>query len=398
MDQKDSVDLQALEEMLIDLSNMWGINFQLYNSQSDLLIKGDNTPFFFNNRDKLNVNSGTYIVDNLLSRSYESKSVIIICDTQGLLITMPIFLQDRLIGGALLHLEEFKDIHYERTMPYEKIDVKEWLQEITNDHFIGKNLFQFLDLFIKQSFNYYRVLDRIYKHEQELNTLETKIKQTEIELAQFEIQSLEKQIKPHFLFNTLNLVARLIYLEKSAESLEVVYALSKLLRYSMEKKELVRVRDELQYVKNYLFIQKNRYDDQLNYQLDISQNIMGGLIPALALQPLVENSIKHGLEPKGGGLIKIIGRLEDQKLILKVIDDGIGFAQNNVNSSQTTKKSEESTGTGLNNIEKRIKFYCGEDYGLNICSEPNKQTEVTISIPFVSDIEDDYVPVFWFDK
>lgn len=222
----------------------------------------------------------------------------------------------------------------------------------------------------------------------ELERLQEKIKNLEFLLAQNEVKSLEKQIKPHFLFNTLNLVARLIYLGKSEEALEVVYALSKLLRYAMEKRELVRLRDEVQYVKDYLFIQQSRYGETLKYQLDISQNILSCLIPTLALQPLVDNAVKHGLEPKGGGSILIFGRLEGNKVVLKVIDDGIGFGEGKVSSM----------GTGLVNIRKRLHFYYGDEFSLDIKSQPQKGTEVTMVLPFVPDADDEYVPVFWFGK
>lgn len=226
--------------------------------------------------------------------------------------------------------------------------------------------------------------------------LQEKVRNLEYLLAHMEIKNLENQIKPHFLFNTLNLVARLIYLGKNQESLEVVYALSKLLRYAMEKKELVRLRDEVQYIKNYLFIQQSRYGDQIKYQLDISQNILSCLIPTMALQPLVDNSIKHGLEPKGGGFINIYGRKEGNNVVLKVIDNGVGFIK-----EDSRKESEDkvtSMGTGIKNIKKRLQFYFGENYKLDIISEPQVGTEVTIILPSQYDSGDEYVPVFWFDK
>lgn len=231
----------------------------------------------------------------------------------------------------------------------------------------------------------------------EIDDLQEKVKNLEFLLAQMEIKSLENQIKPHFLFNTLNLVARLIYLGKSQESLEVVYALSKLLRYAMEKKELVRLRDEVQYIKNYLFIQQNRYGEQLKYKLDISQNILSCLIPTLALQPLVDNAIKHGLEPKGGGTITIYGRLKENNVVLKVIDDGIGFSEGNKLLNQQEEKVS-SMGTGIKNIKKRLQFYYGDNFKLGIVSESQEGTEVSIILPFKSDSDDQYVPVFWFDK
>jgi len=232
--------------------------------------------------------------------------------------------------------------------------------------------------------------------ENEKDNLQKRIENLEFLLAQMEIKSLENQIKPHFLFNTLNLVARLIYLGKSQESLEVVYALSKLLRYAMEKKELVRLRDEVQYIKNYLFIQQNRYGEQLKFKLDISQNILSCLIPTLALQPLVDNAIKHGLEPKGGGFITIYGRCQGNNVVLKVIDDGIGFEEKD--TMDHCKEKSTSMGTGIKNIKKRLHFYYGDNFTLNITSQPQSGTEVTIILPFKSDAEDKYVPVFWFNK
>lgn len=369
--------------------------------KKELLFSEGRNPIFSRYQGQLN-GEETHLKsqgeNTILNKCYETKKIITISSEQEYLIIIPILLSNHEIaGGIIIQLEVSSNILSNKDVLIEEKDLDIGLQELFKVGVICHNHYEVITWLVKLAKHFFEILSKFDKQQKELKLMKKRVSEVENQLAQFEIRSLENQIKPHFLFNTLNLVARLIYLGKSDESMEVVYALSKLLRYSIEKKELVRVRDELQYIKSYLFIQKSRYGEQLNFQIDVSQNTLGGLIPALSIQPLVENSIKHGLEPKGAGLIKIIGRLKRQKLFLTVKDDGVGF-KNNGDSLQKNNKSKRSFGTGLKNIEKRIRFYFGDDYDLIIKSKPDEGTEITIIVPFVSDLEDDYIPVFWFDK
>lgn len=211
--------------------------------------------------------------------------------------------------------------------------------------------------------------------------------------AQLQLQALEKQLKPHFLFNTLSLIARLIILERYDDSLEAVYALSKMLRFIMDRKEYVRLREEVQYLKNYMFIQKARFQEKFSFQLDISQNILNAIVPSFCLQVLMENSIKHGLDAQDGGDIVVWGRLERDSVVLRVADNGVGFPDHML----ADIFSPANHGSGLRNLAQRIACYYGEPYGVALGRSALGGAEVSLTLPFCLDEEERYLPSFWLD-
>ena len=152
---------------------------------------------------------------------------------------------------------------------------------------------------------------------------------TELEnsLRLAELKNLQSQIQPHFLFNTLNTLSGLIFLDKKTEALEVVYSLSEILRYNLTRSgELVTLKEELRNVENYLQLMKIRFGERLNYRIEIDDRLMEVELPYFTLQPLVENAIMHGLEPKqGNGYVLISGRTLDDGIELVVEDNGLGM-------------------------------------------------------------------------
>lgn len=207
-------------------------------------------------------------------------------------------------------------------------------------------------------------------------------------LRETELKALQSQVNPHFLFNTLNTIARLALLEEAPRTQEVVYALSDLLRNNLRNiDEMVSVDEEVEYIKNYLLIQKMRFGDRIQATIKIPELLLGQKIPVMTLQPLVENAIIHGLEPKrGGGNIHISGGIQGDHYELHISDTGVGIATNQIerifrNEKRASGKGQ-TTGLGVINVHKRIQHYFGTDCGLSISGEQDRGTTVTISLPY----------------
>jgi ligand-binding sensor protein/two-component sensor histidine kinase len=202
-----------------------------------------------------------------------------------------------------------------------------------------------------------------------------------------ELKALQSQVNPHFLFNTLNTIARLALLEGANQTQEIVYSLSDLLRNNLRDiEELRTVEDEIKYINDYLTIQKARFGDRIQAIIEIDPQLLAVAIPALSLQPLVENAIIHGIEPKkDGGCIHISGKSEGERVTIVVSDTGVGVAperiRNMLRAERRTVTQGHSTGIGVINVHKRIQHYFGSQYGLNIDSKLGEGTNVYMYLP-----------------
>ncbi|HTR79986.1 MAG TPA: sensor histidine kinase [Bacteroidota bacterium] len=203
--------------------------------------------------------------------------------------------------------------------------------------------------------------------EKELN--EERLTRTKMEA---ELQALQAKINPHFLFNTLNSIASLISENpKAAES--TVEKLSELFRYTLKnaEKNTVTLAEELSIVKTYLEIEKVRFGDRLQFELKCDPSVEGLNIPALIVQPLVENGVKHGIGPKvGGGTIRIEATQTDGQCCISVVDDGDGL-----------KETGNKNGFGLRSIEERLRLRYGDAASLRIV--PGSGTHFLITIPIL---------------
>ena len=206
-----------------------------------------------------------------------------------------------------------------------------------------------------------------------------------------ELKALQSQINPHFLYNTLNSI---IWLADSvnAKDISLVAAkLGKFFQISLNRGlEFLTLKDELDQVSSYLFIQKIRYGDKLNFKINVDDEIMNKMTIKLILQPFVENSIYHGIkELNRPGNIEITGKLsEDRRCIeLYVIDDGSGIETkhlNLINNELERGTYAEQEGYGIYNVNERIKLYFGDEYGVQFTSEPDVFTKVKIIIPVLN--------------
>lgn len=201
-----------------------------------------------------------------------------------------------------------------------------------------------------------------------------------------ELLLLQSQINPHFLYNTLDSIVWMAEQKQHEEVVLMTSALAKLFRASITKdQELIPIRVEMEHITNYLLIQKMRYNDELNYVIDIDEAILGFKTLKILLQPFVENAIYHGIRNMYGmddGLITIRGRQSGDQVIFEVEDNGHGMTPEQV--GRLFFRGEEDNrnqGIGIRNVNERIKLYFGHEYGIQIRSEIEEGTCITIVIP-----------------
>ena len=203
-----------------------------------------------------------------------------------------------------------------------------------------------------------------------------------------EFDTLQSQINPHFLYNTLDIIVWMIENEKQSEAVKVVTALARFFRISLSKgKSIIPVKDELEHVRNYLMIQHMRYKNKFTYDIEADEDVLELASLKLMLQPLVENAIYHGMEfMDGDGEILVRAWRREDDLYMSVSDNGLGMTQEQVEhlfQAADHTSSGRGSGIGVKNVNERIKLYFGEEYGLRIDSEPDEGTEITIHLPAV---------------
>jgi two-component system LytT family sensor kinase len=205
-----------------------------------------------------------------------------------------------------------------------------------------------------------------------------KYQEREFRLQQAQLQILRMQLHPHFLFNTLNTVAQLIH-EDQAAAEKMVISLSDMLRislYQMNEQE-VTLRQELGFVGKYLEIMEARFEGRLSVRLDIDPRALEAYVPTMLLQPLVENSIRHGFDPRrGGGRVEISARRDDRTLRLSVADNGCGIERG------AGPHAPDAGHIGLANTRARLDYLYGPEHGFELRSLPGSGVMVSVSLPF----------------
>lgn len=207
-----------------------------------------------------------------------------------------------------------------------------------------------------------------------------------------EFDTLQSQINPHFLYNTLDIIVWMIENEQKQEAVKVVTALARFFRISLSKgKSIITVHDELEHVRNYLTIQQMRFRNKFVYEIRAEEDTMGLACLKLMLQPLVENAIYHGMEfMDGDGLIEIQVKKEGKDLWIEVRDNGFGMTKEQVENLLSEKphvSSRRGSGIGVKNVNERIRLYFGEDYGLIIESEPDEGCLIRCHLPVKEYVE-----------
>ncbi len=204
-----------------------------------------------------------------------------------------------------------------------------------------------------------------------------------------EFDTLQSQINPHFLYNTLDIIVWMIENEKPDQAVKAVTALARFFRISLSRgKSIITVKDELEHVRNYLMIQHMRFKNRFSYTIEAEDEVLELASLKLMLQPLVENAIYHGMEfMDGDGEIFISAWKEGEDLYLKVSDNGLGMTEEQVArlfSDMPHTGSSRGSGIGVKNVNEWIRLYFGSEYGLSIESEPDEGTVVTIHLPAVA--------------
>ncbi len=218
--------------------------------------------------------------------------------------------------------------------------------------------------------------------------IERKLEEQSRLLLEARLDALQRQINPHFLFNTLNSIASLVRF-RPEQARELIVKLASILRVLLQDREdLMQLRDELQFADDYLAIEVARFGtEKLHVVKDISPDTLDLLVPTMLLQPLIENSIKHGLEPRiNGGTIILRSRLKENKLIITVEDDGVGMPAeprpaDTDSSLRRNRLLRAGTGVGMKNVRERMQVLCGPDSGFEILSRPGRGTKVVLTIP-----------------
>ncbi len=197
--------------------------------------------------------------------------------------------------------------------------------------------------------------------EKKLHEEEIAIIKMEHLLQSAEFQALQSQVNPHFLFNTLNTISRTAMFEKADDTVKLIQALSKLLRYRIRSSEdMVTLDEELSLIHEYVFLQKMRFKERLEYDIK-GQTLSSQLrIPVFTLQPIVENAIIHGIEPKiEGGRLRIKVRVTDKKTTISVIDTGVGIDRNKLSHIIDESRLKKAQRIGVANVYNRFKLHYG---------------------------------------
>lgn len=226
---------------------------------------------------------------------------------------------------------------------------------------------------------------------QRISSLFETVKMEQKHLREAELELLQIQINPHFLYNTLDTIVWLAEGGKQQEVVSMVGSLSNFFRSSLNQgNDIITIADETFHCTSYLKIQQVRYQDILEYEVNIPSEIDNYLIPKITLQPLIENALYHGIKNKRGmGKILVSGRIEGDNCVLTVEDNGIGIQEDRLKEllkSISGKTKSKKDFYGLYNVNERIQLKFGEQYGLRITSEYGEGTKVEVYLPCVYEL------------
>lgn len=207
------------------------------------------------------------------------------------------------------------------------------------------------------------------------------IKEKEKQKRIAELSFLQAQINPHFLYNTLSGVRFLVSMNRNDEAEEMLYKFSKLLRNILPRaSELISLEDEIEIIKTYIELQQIRYPNEFEVCISIDENIKSIMLPALILQPIVENAIFYSMESENNeGKIKINGYVNDDNIIIEISDNGKGMSSTQINN--VFKNKESINRVGLINVHERLQLNYGKNYGIEIKSQEGSGTRVIFKLP-----------------
>lgn len=219
-----------------------------------------------------------------------------------------------------------------------------------------------------------------------IQELMTTVREEEINLRKTELKALQAQINPHFLYNTLDSIAWMCEQGRNADAVRMVHALARLFRISISRgHELIPIAKEIEHAESYLQIQMYRYKNQFTYDFDVDPDCLGYYCNKITLQPIIENSINHGLDLMvDEGRIDVLVRQDGDDIVFSVRDNGVGMSEEQIEAIMQHGPTDR-TGIGIKNVNDRLKIYFGKSYGLHITSEPDVGTCVEIRMPKIKE-------------
>ncbi|WHY02499.1 histidine kinase [Neobacillus sp. DY30] len=305
-------------------------------------------------------------------------------------IFIPIKKNDETVGFVSGMKVYSQDTEYQKYM----IDIQSLKEEIKTElEFIAKSIASLKTVDENKMKIHEQICSHIAKNisidltESTKNHTESAITRLSIEkemlekkIIDLEAKNMSLVVNPHFLFNTLNCIARIAYFEHSHKTEELIYCLSDLLRYNLKQDDqLHTIGSEIDNIEKYLYIQKARFKNRLEYTIDVPENIRAYRIPNMVIQPIVENALIHGITPRrDGGKIHIITKETEKAVIITVADNGNGFCREAI---EKIKQSENKSGLGFRSTDRRLKQNYGECYGLEIIKSDFSGSTVAIKIP-----------------
>ena len=219
-----------------------------------------------------------------------------------------------------------------------------------------------------------------------IQELMTTVREEEINLRKTELKALQAQINPHFLYNTLDSIAWMCEQGRNADAVRMVHALARLFRISISRgHELIPIAKEIEHAESYLQIQMYRYKNQFTYEFDVDPDCLSYYCNKITLQPIIENSINHGLDLMvDEGRIDVLVRQDGDDIVFSVRDNGVGMSEEQIEAIMQHGPTDR-TGIGIKNVNDRLKIYFGKSYGLHITSEPDIGTCVEIRMPKIKE-------------
>jgi len=260
--------------------------------------------------------------------------------------------------------------------------IKKLMRNITR---VEKGLFDNLPV-VDSNDEIGQLSQRFNQMSSELKRLVSRIQQEEEEKALAEIRALQSQINPHFLYNTLGSVKWIASMQKADKIVEITEALISMLRYTAKhERPMVTLREELDNIRNYIVIQNVRYYNRIQLQINVEDGLLENLMPKLILQPIVENAIFHGLaETEEEGIITVRAYRYEDGMRIEIQDNGVGIDESTgewLHRELQEVEKTQAAGIGLPNVQRRIRLYFGERYGIRFYSTPGEGSTFVISLP-----------------
>lgn len=245
------------------------------------------------------------------------------------------------------------------------------------------------EIYIGGSMEIRHLGDSIQRSYEQIDMLMHKIVLEQTERRKSELDALQSQINPHFLYNALDSIIWMIEGERNDEASFMISQLAKLFRISLSKgRTVITINEELQHAQSYMNIQKVRYKNSFTFVQDVDSSVQLFCTVKLILQPILENAINYGvggMDEDDGGEIKVTGRLQNDKIILSVADNGLGMSEEEVAFllTDSNRIHKHGSGVGLVNVNNRIQLLFGKEYGLTVESEPDEGTVVSVCLPAI---------------